>query len=315
MHWRLPAWEATDPGLRPTAQSEVSLGAEQRLAENLSLTVRFLRKHLIRTVEDVGMLTPLGEQYAITNPGFGLSRPVSGGGIFPDQYWPTPRAKRDYLGLNIALEKRFSDNWQGGVNYTWSKVVGNYGGLSSPEEGRKDGPNAGRSFDLWFMGYDLQGRAIDGLLPQDRTHSAKIYGSYTLPFGLTVGLVAYGRSGLPLTTRLEANNAYLYPLNTANLGRLPVTVWADIYLEYTLRLGRSTASLNLQIDNITNTKAWQAKDTVPNRVTMPLSDQEILSTSFDYRTRLPECDPNPGFLQYTRQFAPWAARLGARFSF
>jgi hypothetical protein len=315
MHWRLPAWDTTDPRVRPTSQSEISFGAEQKLAENLSLTVRFIRKHLIRTIEDVGLQTPLGEQYTITNPGFGWSRPVSEGGRFPDGYWPTPRAKRDYSGLNIALEKRFNDNWQGGVNYTWSKVVGNYGGLSSTEEGGRNAPNAGRSFDLWFMGYDLQGKAIDGFLPQDRTHSVKIYGSCTLPFGLTIGLVAYGRSGLPLTTRLEADNAYVYPYNSFNLGRLPSTAWADLFLEYTLRFGRTSASLNLQVNNITNTKTWQAKDTVPNRVTMPISDQEILSGSFDYRTRLPECDPNPAFLQFRRQFAPWSARLGARFSF
>jgi len=315
MHWRLPAWDTTDPGLKPTAQSEVSLGAEQRLAANLSLTVRFIRKHLIRTVEDVGVLTPLGEQYTITNPGYGWSLPASQGGSFPDGYWPTPKARRDYSGLNIALEKRFSDNWQGGVNYTWSKVVGNYGGLSSTQEGGRNAPNAGRSFDLWFMGYDLQGKEINGFLPQDRTHSVKVYGSYTLPFGLTIGLVAYGRSGLPLTTQLEADNTYMYPFNSANLGRLPLTAWADLFLEYTLRFGRASASLNLQVNNITNAKAWQGKDTVLNRVTMPVSDQEILSKAFDYRTRLSECDPNPGFLQFTRQLAPWSARLGARFSF
>jgi len=315
MQWRLPAWDNTDPGLKPTSQSEISCGAEGRLAENLSLTVRFIRKHLIRTVEDVGLLSPLGEQYTIANPGFGWSLPVSEGGRFPDGRWPTPKAKRDYSGLNIALEKRFSDNWQGGVNYTWSRVVGNYGGLSSAEEGGRNAPNAGRSFDLWFMGYDLQGKETNGLLPQDRTHSVKIYGSYTLPFGLTIGLTAFGRSGLPLTTRLEANNAYLYPYNSADLGRLPWTAWADLFLEYTFRLGRTSTSLNLQVNNFTNTKTWQEKDTVPNRVTMPLSDQEILSGSFDYRTRLPECDPNPAYLQFTRSFPPWSARLGARFSF
>jgi hypothetical protein len=293
----------------------ISCGAEQRLAENLSLTVRFIRKHLIRTVEDVGLLIPLGEQYMIANPGFGWSLPVSEGGLFPDGYWPTPKAKRDYSALNIAFEKRFSDNWQGGINYTWSRVVGNYGGLSSTEEGGLNAPNAGRSFDLWFMGYDLQGKAIDGLLPQDRTHFVKIYGSYTLPFGLTIGLAAFGRSGLPLTTRLEANNAYLYPDNSADLSRLPWTAWADLFLEYTFRLGRTSTSLNLQVNNITNTKTWQGKDTIPNRVTMPISNQEILSGSFDYRTRLTECDPNAAYLQFTRPFYPWSARLGARFSF
>jgi hypothetical protein len=315
MHWRLPSWDTTDPGLQPTSQREISFGAEQRLAENVSFSVRFTLKHLVRTVEDVGLLTPLGEQYYIANPGQGWSLPVSQGGMFPDEYWPTPRAKRDYAGLDIALLKRFSNNWQGGVSYTWSRTVGNYGGLSGGDAGGEGTPNAGRSFDLWFMAYDLESRAVDGVLPQDRTHLVKVFGSYALPFGLTVGLAGTGRSGLPQTTRLDVNNAYLYPLNSGNLERLPFTAWIDLYLEYTLRLGRASASLNLQINNITNTKTWQARDTELNRVTMPVSDEEILSQGFDYRERLPFCDPNPAYLQFTRQFSPWSARLGLRLSY
>jgi hypothetical protein len=315
MHWRLPSWDTTDPGLRPVSQREISVGAEQRLAENVFFSVRFTLKHLIRTVEDVGLLTSLGEQYYIANPGQGWSLPVSQGGKFPDEYWPTPRAKRDYTGLNVALVKRLSSKWQGGVNYTWSRTVGNYEGLTGAGTDGETTPNAGRPFDLWFMAYDLAGKAVDGVLPQDRTHQVKVFGSYTLPFGLTVGLAGYGRSGLPQTTLLEVNNAYLYPLNANNLGRLPFTAWMDIYVEYTLRLGGTSASFNLQLNNITNTKTWQARDTVLNRVTMPVSDEEILSQSFDYRNMLPFCDPNPAYLQFTRQFPPWSARLGVRFAF
>ena len=36
-----------------------------------------------------------------------------------------------------------------------------------------------------------------------------------------MGLVGYGRSGLPLTTRLGLNNVDVYPNNRADLGRLP----------------------------------------------------------------------------------------------
>ena len=123
----------------------------------------------------------------------------------------SPKATREYYGLNLSLEKRFSHNWQGGINYTLSLTTGNYGGLSATDEVGRNSPNVERYYDLWFMMYEMDGTAIDGPLPQDRTHYFKAYGSYTFPFGLTVGFVAYGRSGNPISTQLDFNNSYIYP--------------------------------------------------------------------------------------------------------
>ncbi len=193
LDWRLPSWDSTDPSLKPVAQREISLGAEKKIAENISLSVRLVQKHLIRTIEDTGVQTPLGEFYYNTNPGFGYSLPISQGGKFDDKFWPCPKAKREYYGMNLALEKRFSNNWQGGVNYTLSRTAGNYGGLSSTDEVNRNSPNVERYYDLWFMAFDLQGNDLKGPLPQDRTHYIKAYGSYAFPFGLTVGVVAYSQ--------------------------------------------------------------------------------------------------------------------------
>ena len=82
-------------------------------------------------------------------------------------------------------------------------MAGNYSGLSSSDEGGRNSPNVERNYDLWFMSYDLQGNPLDGPLQHDRTHYFKAYGSYAFPFGLTVGTVFYGRSGLPLTTSVS----------------------------------------------------------------------------------------------------------------
>ncbi len=78
---------------------------------------------------------------------------------------PAPKAKREYYGLNLSLEKRFSNNWQGGVNYTWSSVKGNYGGLSSSDENGRNSPNVERYFDLWFETLRLDGTPLDGPCP------------------------------------------------------------------------------------------------------------------------------------------------------
>jgi hypothetical protein len=321
MNWRIPSFDTVDPALKPTLQREISFGAEKKVMENLSLSFRVVNKHLIRTIEDVGVLTPLGEVYYQANPGFGYTLLIKNGGQFEDKFWQCPKATREYWGLNVSLEKRFSNNWQGGINYTLSRVAGNYGGLASSDEANRTGPNNERYFDLWFLAFDLSGDVLKGPLVHDRTHYIKAYGSYVFPFGLTVGVTAYGRSGRPLQTELFGNNVQgWFPNNRADLGRLPFTLWSDLYLEYTFRFsGRYSASLNLQVNNWTNTKTWQFMNTIPNRNSMDISDDEILTGNFDWQAKLNSAgDPyykNGAFKKYTTQFDSWGARLGARFSF
>ena len=312
----VPNLDATDPYLKPMAQREITFGFEKKLMEELSLSVRVVQKHLIRAVEDIGILTQEGEMYYNANPGEGYSLPISQGGKFDDSLWPAPNAKREYWGVNISLDKRFSNNWQGGISYTWSRTTGNYSGLSSSDEGGRNSPNMERYFDLWFMAYDLQGNPLNGPLPHDRTHYFKAFGSYSFPFGLTVGFVGFGRSGLPLTTTVLINGARLYPDNRADLGRLPFTFWGNLYLEYNLKLaGRYNFQINLTVDNFTNTDQWQAMSTSPNQMSMFVSDEEILSKDFDWQSKIDSHYPNPAYMKYTSKFDRWWARIGFRFSF
>ena len=327
-----PSFGRVDPDLKPTAQREISFGAEKKLMEDLSLSVRLVNKHLLRTIEDVGVFetvvnpdgtTDLTETFYITNPGFGWSRPVSQGGKFTDDYWACPKATREYYGLNVSLEKRFSNNWQGGINYTLSRVSGNYSGLASSDEvsgglGRV-GPNVELYYDDWFIMYDAKGDVLEGALPQDRTHYLKAYGAYSFPFGLTVGMIAYGRSGLPLTSKLLFNDRYIYPENRGDLGRLPFTFWADIYLDYTFRLGdKYRASVNLQINNVTNTSTIQSQITDLNLDGVYADYPQILdgTVARGYQAMVVDAgDTNSGFNKWETRFAPWSARLGLKFSF
>jgi hypothetical protein len=318
MNWRIPSFDSTNPDMLPVAQREFTFGFEKRLMEELSLSFRVVQKHLIRTIEDIGVLTLEGEKYYNDNPGFGWSLPISQGGRFSDDVWPTPKAKREYWGVNVALDKRFANNWQGGINYTWSRASGNYSGLSSSDEGGRNSPNVERNYDLWFMPYDWNGDPLDGPLQHDRTHYVKAYGSYAFPFGLTVGFVGYGRSGIPLTTRLYMNNVIVYPNNRADLGRLPFTFWGDLYVEYNLRIAdKYNVQINLNVYNATNTSTWQAKDTSQNRTAIRLSDEEIMAKDFDWKAALAtgDYDDDPRFGQFTSKYGRWSARLGLRFSF
>jgi hypothetical protein len=320
INFRVPSFDTTDPDLKPVSQREISFGAEKKLTEDLSLSVRLVQKHLINTIEDIGVenVEAGGEEYFNANPGSQWIRDKFD--ELAPGFWEQPRAKREYYGMNLSLEKRFSHNWQGGLNYTLSRVEGNYSGLSSSDENGRNSPNVERFFDMWFMMYRLDGTLLDGPLPQDRSHYFKAYGSYAFPFGLTVGVVGYGRSGLPVSTQLSVRNSYIYPNGYGDLGRLPFTFWGDIYVEYALKIaGKYNVSLNLQVNNFTNTKTWQAKSIAPNRNTMEISNEEFLSGTFDWESALDTPgDPywkNTVFNQYTSRYGTWTARFGARFSF
>jgi hypothetical protein len=336
INFREVSFDTVDPNLKPVAQREISFGAEKKLMENVSLSVRLVQKHLIRTIEDVGVYVRdpqtgrASEVYYICNPGYGWSLPESKGGKFADTvtdpntgqtytYWPEPKAKREYYGLNVSLEKRFSNNWQGGINYTLSRVQGNYGGLSSPDEGGRNSPNVERYWDYWFMQYTINGKVLNGPLPHDRTHYIKAYGSYAFPFGLTVGITAYARSGFPLSSWLNINNTYMYPYGYGDLGRLPWGAWADIYLEYNLRFGgKYNAAINLQINNVTNSKFITGKVTTLNRTSIWAEDWEFLNGSLaqTLNERIQnEGTPHPAFMWWTTRNGSYSMRLGFKFTF
>jgi hypothetical protein len=172
------------------------------------------------------------------------------------------------------------------------------------------------------MQYKLDGTVLDGPLPQDRTHYIKAYGSYAFPFGLTVGLTAYARSGFPRSSWLNINNTYMYPYGYGDLGRLPWNVWADLYLEYTLRFGgKYSATINFQVNNVTNTKSITGKNNTLNRVSIWADDWEFLNGALveDLDNRIANCYPGhlpaPAFNMWTSRFGTWSTVLGFRFSF
>jgi hypothetical protein len=355
LDWRIPSFDTLEPNMKPVGQREISLGVEKKLTEDISASVRLVQKHLIRTIEDIGIGTAGGEQYYEGNPGSewigekfqeilhsdgpdGL--PGTADDLSGSDYWPQVKAKREYYGMNIDLVKRFSHNWQGGINYTLSLTKGNYGGLSSTDEFGRNSPNVERSFDLWFMMYQIDGTPVDGPLPQDRTHYVKAYGSYSFPIGLTVGVTGYGRSGNPMSTRQPLTNAYLYPLGYGDLGRLPWTIWGDVFAEWAIKIGgKYTVAFNAQINNILDTRTWQHYRYATTRQSggMNIPDWFLLdgsaadpnTTNVDaqgrtvywkdriqyYRPDITYAGLEDSQFKYDAQYGRRSVRFGARFTF
>jgi len=314
---REPSFDQTDSGLKPMAQSEFSFGLEKKLMENLSTSVRFVYKHLIRTIEDVGF-NQAGTLFYTANPGYGWTLYQKDGGRWPNEWYACPKAKREYYALNVSLEKRLSDNWMGGFSFTWSSLRGNYSGLASSDEVDSAGygrtsPNVARYWDAWYLSYTQDGTPIDGPLATDRPLYFKVYGSYRFPFGLTVGTVASAYSGVPTTVELAMGGMQgFYPLGRGTEQRSPFIFNANLYAEYLIRLGGAHLTLSLNIDNVTNNGAAQRLFPLYNQDDPSLTQNEILA-HFDYRNVAQELDPR--FQKEYLFLNPIAARFGVKLGF
>jgi hypothetical protein len=318
-NWRIPSINETDPNIKPMSQREISFGLEKKINDNLSISSRVVNKKLLQAIDDIGILMPAGETYFIANPGSDYVkeqyRMAIADGLLPANLPDPPKATRDYWAVNIALEKRFSNNWMGGLSYTWSQLTGNYAGLNSSDEAERNDPNVNRYFDLWMTAYDQFMKPIDGPLATDRPHFFKAYASYVFPWGLTLGTVLNAYSGIPFSTEITVNGQQgYYPYNRFDTGeRSPFTVSADIYAEYALKLGKNKLEFSLNIRNVTDAKTAQRIYGFYNQDDVYISDEDLITGQTDVKSLVEILDPRFG--QGYRFLPPLEATLGLKFAF
>lgn len=214
-----------DPNLKPMKQHEYVVGADWALTPSLAFETRYSRKRLDRTIEDAGIITNEGEVYYITNPGEGVNTKVAAN-ICPS--CPVnPGPNRRYDGVEFRLTKRSTGRWFGQLSYTYSRLYGNYSGLTATDisdgGAARNSPNVDRSFDEPYMSFDAHGRAIDGPLPTDRPNAFKAIGYYRLKwwkFETLLGGYQQWYSGTPLTSYISVWGA---PVFTEGRGN-----WVDV---------------------------------------------------------------------------------------
>jgi hypothetical protein len=199
--WRATKADTRDPAISPTMKPmkghEFVTGADWALNNTWALTFRYARKRLDQAIEDMAITDNLG--FYIGNPGSTIAdvlhRPV----VIPDangnNYLTTVpfcaecpavvKATRRYDGAEFRLARRpGAGKWFGSVSYTYSKLRGNYPGLTNtdPTDGTfgRHAPNNSRLFDLPTMTYLPSGQIDDGPLSTDRPHTANGYAYYRL---------------------------------------------------------------------------------------------------------------------------------------
>lgn len=199
-------------GTKATNEDEFIIGYERKLDDlwtvgaavsyrklnNVSedIAVDYLVRQYCDTVLTGAQLTACYDQfsgdhqYIIANPGQDLTflvrealpngqRPVisftaAETGIAP--------ARREYKGLELTIDRAFDGKWSLNGSYTLSKSEGNYEGTVLSDNGQTD---AGSTILYDHLGL-IEGKY--GLLPNHRGHQFKLFGSYQVFEGFTIGM-------------------------------------------------------------------------------------------------------------------------------
>ena len=251
---RHPSLDLIEPDLKPMESREYSLGAQHELTNQIALGFRYVNKHLVRTIEDVGVLVTdetgaAHEEYFIANPGEGIAQFILG----PD--CPTcpalPKAKRDYQAFELEATKRFGNRWGAHASYVYSELEGNYGGLASSDENGRNSPNVNRYFDNLFNSFDANGNAVYGKLATDRPHVFKAQVTYSAPWGTGFGLNQYIGSGTPLSTQFYYAGVPFFAYGRGDMGRTPTLKRTDLAIMHEFRLaGRYGFEVGMNVLNL-----------------------------------------------------------------
>jgi outer membrane receptor protein involved in Fe transport len=251
-----------DPGLRPQAIHEATMGVNYEIARNMTLGFRGVYRAQGNVIED-GSFDD-GDNYFLFNPGrryAGSTEELA----CTSEFGCFGRARRYYRALEFTATRRFANNWQLFASYVWSSLIGNYEGLFRNDNGQAD-PNILSVFDLVSLLKNTYGR-----LPNDRPHQLKFDGTYRLPFKLTTSVSFRAQSGIPFDALIPhavygddegfdvPRGTAINPLTSQN--RTPKTYNLDLGLAYPIAVGEGK-EFRIQFDwfNLTNPQGAVRQD-------------------------------------------------------
>jgi hypothetical protein len=291
-----------DPDIKPFRSREYSGAVDYAIRGDLVVSARFTRKEVDRAIEDIGGVDAKGnEVFTIGNPGRGVSAD-------PKFFSPaTPDATREYTGLELRIDKRFTNNFYLNASYIYSKLFGNYSGLSSSDEvstatgnGRVS-PNVNRFFDLPELNYDSRGRLALGRLATDRPNTFKAFGAYRFNYKVAgkslqteVGASQFIFQGTPVSTfvssRVTSIGVPIIANGRGDLGRTPVFTQTDMVINHFVNVSENVKikfSFNVfnlfDERNVTDVYSFLL---APGQDVTYKSLQEFLGSNGDFMSRI-----------------------------
>jgi hypothetical protein len=260
LDYRANSQESADPNLKPYSQHETTFGFEYQLTSRWIATGRWDRRRVDHIIEDGGILDADGNEiFTIINPGEGINKTISGCSGCSDNI----KAARSYDGVEFALKHNVFKGLQANLSYTYSKLRGNYSGLTSTDVSdagtsttARESANNSRAFDEPYFQYDAYGRSSSGPLATDRPNAFKVDGSYQKRWNSRnsslIGIFQQIYSGTPLSSYLDVQEATGYPVYVEGRGKwINVTTdsngfaqWGKVYDRRTEAFLQTDASVS-----------------------------------------------------------------------
>jgi hypothetical protein len=309
--------DSIEPDLKPMKQQEMTFGLDHQLNDVMSLQLHYVHKQVDRAIEDTGALDAnSNEIYIIANPGEGLTSLA-----FTNPNVPLPKPVRDYDSVELAYEKRMRNNWYLRTSYLWSRLYGNYSGLSQSDENGRTSPNVGRLWDYPLMMFQDGGTAALGPLATDRPHQFKAQFIYQFDFGTSFGANQYIASGLPVSREIgiyPGNNLPVNYLGRGSDGRTPMYSQTDIFVQHSFTMGGRSLQLSFNVLNLLNQDTAVSRFSTYQQGNNSVTPDE--TAFYTGRQTLASLIPtqavkDPRFLMDDRFQAPLAARFGIKFLF
>jgi hypothetical protein len=258
-----------DPNLKSPYLDELNIGIERELFKDVKLGVRYIKKwdrDLIEDVDANGLnvdalmrgddIFSVWTNYApvtVTDDYDGSTQTFYN---LVDPYVPwkgyitnPPGAERDYDGVEVTLDKRFSNNWSMNASYVYSKSRGLVGtDFSDSWSGASyfDNPNA-------------HVNAI-GNFGLERRHQFKLQALVRGPLGINIGAFYRLLGGRRYARQIRSNDFDL-DLNQGNVTnyaekrgsrKYPDLSILDMHLEKMFKIGKVRLSLFADIFNVFN---------------------------------------------------------------
>ena len=222
-----------------------------------------------------------------------------------------------------AVRRPLGNRWGFSLSYLWSRLDGNYSGLSQSDENGRVSPNVGRLYDHPVIMFDEKGRPVYGRLATDRPHQVKGYLVYSTAFGMNLGAFQFVGSGLPVTREAAVLPPSRYPmqyLGRLSDGRTPALSQTDVYVQQDVRLGRGTRlSVGISVSNLFNQDTATSKFVVETEpgAGLVIDEADLYAGRLDFQQLFAQQHvlKDPRFLMTNDYQAPRTARVMVRWSF
>lgn len=303
-----------DPGTSAQYIEEMVIGGEYEVRPNMAVGLKYIKRDLENIVEDALGVTDEGLVYFIGNPG---ERALAQNIDFGGNVHPVPVPTREFEGVELTLQKRPTRNFSFLASLLYSELTGSYDGLFQASTGQLD-PNLNSAFDYFDFSVNNTGD-----LSNDREWQAKFDGYYSFDMGLTTGLSARFRSGLPITAFGYSANYQNWEFYLSDRGAFGTTddeFEMDLHLSYPFRFANGfELTLLADVFNLLDQQGETGRD-------MRFTDgqERDAYTPVDYSNGSLRPPITPGDASRPPTNASWntandwqdprSVRLGARFS-